>query len=74
MNTYRIEHGCFFHEHETIKAESESALRDELMRTRPEIFPVQIVKLPELTLEPKYQDTWHQKQERDVPFTCEGGR
>ena len=72
MNTYRIEHGCFFHEHETINAESESALRDELMRTRPEIFPVQIVKLPELTLEPKYTDTWHQKQERDVPFTCGG--
>lgn len=74
MNTYRIEHGHLFRTHETVNAESESALHAELMRTRPEIFPVQIVKLPELTLEPKYQDVWHQKPGKDVPFVCGGGR
>lgn len=71
MNHYEIEHGQLFRVRETAQAESESALREHLMKTRPEIFPVQIT--PALTLEPKYQDTWHQREGRDVPFTF-GGR
>ena len=72
LNHYEIEHGTLFRTRERATAESESALREHLMKTRPEIFPVQIT--PALTLEPKYTDTWHQKPKRgDVPFIC-GGR
>lgn len=68
---YTIEYGQLFRQRETIQGESESSVREHLMRTRPEIFPVQIT--PELSLEPRYQDAWHQREGRDVPFTCAGG-
>lgn len=73
MKDFHIEHGTLFRKHETHQAESETALRDHLMRTRPEIFPVHIVQVPALTLEPKYQDTLHEREVRDVPFEFGGG-
>lgn len=73
MKDFHIEHGTLFRTRETAQSESEHALRTHLMRTRPEIFPVQIVEAPELSLEPKYTDTWQQPEKRkraDVPFVC----
>lgn len=76
LKDFLLEHGTLFRVHETVQGQSESAVRDELMRTRPEIFPVQIREVPELRLEPKYTDTWQQPEKRkmpDVPFMCGGG-
>ena len=42
-------------------------------RTETELFMCTKARY-RLELEPRYQDTWHQKQERDVPFTVGGGR
>ena len=72
MKDFFVEFGSTFHKPEIMQGESEHALRTHLMETRPEIFPVQIIEVPELSLEPKYTDTWHEREKRDVPFTCGG--
>ena len=72
MKDFFIEHGTLFRTRERAQSESEHALRTHLMQTRPEIFPVQIIEVPELSLEPKYVDTWHERGKRDVPFTFGG--
>lgn len=45
LKDFVLEWGELFPKREYVKAESESALEAELMRTRPEIFPVNIIEV-----------------------------
>lgn len=45
LNDYRLEWGKLFRSVEYTKGTSEHAVREELMQTRPEIFPVQILRV-----------------------------